>query len=568
MSRQKERLDAVIGEIGTVFRSQGIDVYTWKYDRDGFPSLDGSPQDDVDHQLPLYDVYVGLMCSRVGTPTHDAASGTVKEFLDAKKRWERTGAPRILFYFCRDPRDGERTQVREVTAFREQFPGLFSTFENNSDLEKRFRQQFLRAVLDILNPRPVALHAARPWIGPLAEAADRGVSGPPKPSTVARGTREHAEKLFCLGSLLTPEEQALLTAVAYTSVIDGVLEERVAFVQKIAGAALEPIASAIAETQRLIDASGALRDRSTIDGMRCDLVAAIVRITRFIRAVDLPEQVRRAVVMNEGVVATHYVVPNVAWIEPLRTLEASRFGVLWSEVKSSCVAARAVFVLDDVSFAIDPQLGPDDPTALDRIRTMTPSINTAFPPAYHFGDEKPLDAALRDATYLPLPMTRFDHELLFVLDPAYAHRLQLTSEDGQRTTLDSVEGESELRFTGASGAAYQWALMRLYDDIVSDPIGIGEVTALTEGQHLRRALAESADDSVAVLGSLGCWNEIVAMLLKQPDWTDEHLALLHSIFDQALAWWDTKGIATLQDKLFRDAINAVSALLEQRRTTP
>jgi hypothetical protein len=238
-------------------------------------------------------------------------------------------------------------------------------------------------------------------------------------------------------------------------------------------------------------------------------------------------------------------------------------------VKQSCIAARAVFVLDDILFAIEPQPGPDDPHALEQIRAMTPPIVAAFHFAHHLGDEISCFEALRAATRLPLPTTHFDRDLVFQLDPAHAHRLRIRDEGGQTATILSAKGENELRFSGAPGATYEWELRRLYDDdIMSNPIGVGEATALTESQQTWRALTTSANDSIFSLGSLGCWNDVIAVVLQRPEPTDEQLVLLHAIFDQSLSWWDAKGIATLQDKTFRDAINAVFTLLEQRRTRP
>jgi hypothetical protein len=48
---------------------------------------------------PDYDVYIGVLKHRFGTPTGRYGSGTEKEYRDALKRWKADGSPWILFYF-------------------------------------------------------------------------------------------------------------------------------------------------------------------------------------------------------------------------------------------------------------------------------------------------------------------------------------------------------------------------------------------------------------------------------------------------------------------------------------
>jgi len=47
----------------------------------------GDAQELVSRQVPDYEIYVGLLCRRLGTPTERALSGTVEEFSDARQRY-------------------------------------------------------------------------------------------------------------------------------------------------------------------------------------------------------------------------------------------------------------------------------------------------------------------------------------------------------------------------------------------------------------------------------------------------------------------------------------------------
>lgn len=83
------------------------------------PADDGGYQARIErllkrHDLKTFQVYVGFMKDRVGTPTERYPSGTVAEFEDAMRRQRRTGLPaEVLFYFLR----GEAERTAGVSGF-------------------------------------------------------------------------------------------------------------------------------------------------------------------------------------------------------------------------------------------------------------------------------------------------------------------------------------------------------------------------------------------------------------------------------------------------------------------
>jgi len=71
-----------------------------RYETHAYPDL-GMPQDVINRQIPVdYDIFVGVMWKRVGTPTAHAPSGTIEEFRRAVARRKTSHLPRIMFYFC------------------------------------------------------------------------------------------------------------------------------------------------------------------------------------------------------------------------------------------------------------------------------------------------------------------------------------------------------------------------------------------------------------------------------------------------------------------------------------
>ncbi|HKH46319.1 MAG TPA: DUF4062 domain-containing protein [Thermoanaerobaculia bacterium] len=87
----------------TLAKSQGfiLDVLTWE-DR-VIPFAGKRPQEVVNEQIGPYDLFIGIMWSRFGTPTERFGSGTEEEFRLAYEWWTQKGKPKILFYFCSTP---------------------------------------------------------------------------------------------------------------------------------------------------------------------------------------------------------------------------------------------------------------------------------------------------------------------------------------------------------------------------------------------------------------------------------------------------------------------------------
>ncbi len=98
----------------------------------------GRPQGVINDQLGDYDIFVGILWKRFGTPTGKTESGTEEEFNNAFENWRKHGRPRILFYFNQTPytpKDmSEMKQWTKVMEFKEKFwkeqKGLVMEYEN------------------------------------------------------------------------------------------------------------------------------------------------------------------------------------------------------------------------------------------------------------------------------------------------------------------------------------------------------------------------------------------------------------------------------------------------------
>lgn len=130
-----------------------------RYETHSYPDI-GRPQDVINREIPVdYDIFVGIMWKRVGTPTATEPSGTIEEFRRASKRRETNSLPRIMFYFCDQPipmpTSEDLKQLVDVIKFREELQalGLTSTYPTHAEFGEHVRGGLLRAIRDILRDR-------------------------------------------------------------------------------------------------------------------------------------------------------------------------------------------------------------------------------------------------------------------------------------------------------------------------------------------------------------------------------------------------------------------------------
>lgn len=148
-----------------------------RYETHSYPDL-GAPQDVINREIPVdYDIFIGIMWKRIGTPTTSDPSGTVEEFHRAcERRKHGSLLPRIMFYFCDEhipmpEADADLEQLRQVIKFRKELDsqGLTSSYPLHAQFAENVRGGLLRAIRDILQEsqparQPVA--QGQPQAGP------------------------------------------------------------------------------------------------------------------------------------------------------------------------------------------------------------------------------------------------------------------------------------------------------------------------------------------------------------------------------------------------------------------
>lgn len=153
-----ERQDVltVVDELNrTLGRHLNLVVEALDWSRDVHPAA-GRPQGVINEQIGRYDIFVGIMWRRFGTPSVVAGSGTEEEFLLAYESWSTTGLPHILFYFCEAPAPppssrSEVEQLAKVVEFRErlwhEYPQLVATYDDRAMFAATLREDLHNLLL-------------------------------------------------------------------------------------------------------------------------------------------------------------------------------------------------------------------------------------------------------------------------------------------------------------------------------------------------------------------------------------------------------------------------------------
>lgn len=154
VEQERNSLKSVIDELNiTIAPYKGLSLELVKWETHATPAM-GRAQGVINSQLGQYDIFIGIMWKRFGTPTGRAESGTQEEFELAYKQWESTKSIRILFYFCQAPfmprAVEEITQLQKVVEFREFLSKLGLTWEypNRDEFPNIVRPHLARIILD------------------------------------------------------------------------------------------------------------------------------------------------------------------------------------------------------------------------------------------------------------------------------------------------------------------------------------------------------------------------------------------------------------------------------------
>jgi hypothetical protein len=134
--QEREALPHVVDEFNTTIGPLAdcrLEVIRWE--THATPNA-GRPQAVINDQLSDYDIFIGIMWRRFGTPTGVAGSGTEEEYRIAFERWRANPKLVLMFYFCEAPfyprSIDELEQMKQVLSFRKELEGKALTWTYNT----------------------------------------------------------------------------------------------------------------------------------------------------------------------------------------------------------------------------------------------------------------------------------------------------------------------------------------------------------------------------------------------------------------------------------------------------
>lgn len=135
VQRERDSLLGVINELNrtcdSLLGQSVIRLELVRWETDTFPDV-GRTQALITEQIGDYDIFIGVLWKRLGTPTGKAPSGTIEEFDTAYSRRNETGKPHIAFYFNRAASPPPQSvtdaeQLLGVLRFRERLASIAFT---------------------------------------------------------------------------------------------------------------------------------------------------------------------------------------------------------------------------------------------------------------------------------------------------------------------------------------------------------------------------------------------------------------------------------------------------------
>lgn len=161
LKEERDVVEKVVAELNRVVaRKLGIHMTLLQYEYDAVPGMGLDAQDVINQSIDDdYHIYVGILGTRIGTPTKRAQSGTMEEFQTALARYiNNPNAIRIMFYFKEaytNPFKLDLDQMAQVLDFRNKLSdmsrdrsGLYGSFKDPSEFEGFLRIHLQKQIFD------------------------------------------------------------------------------------------------------------------------------------------------------------------------------------------------------------------------------------------------------------------------------------------------------------------------------------------------------------------------------------------------------------------------------------
>src|SRR5947209_13179930 len=103
---ERERLEQIVAELNRTWASTlSLEIELVRWETHAYPGFNTDPQATINEEIrDDFEIFIGLLWARVGTPTPRATSGTLEEFERAYARFKTNPESiSLLFYFKEQP---------------------------------------------------------------------------------------------------------------------------------------------------------------------------------------------------------------------------------------------------------------------------------------------------------------------------------------------------------------------------------------------------------------------------------------------------------------------------------
>lgn len=151
---ERAALEEVMRELNSTWsKTLGLRLELVRWETNAYLGFGDDAQDVVNQQIgDNYDIFIGIMWARYGTPTKRSGSGTEEEFHRALQRYKKGCDIKIMFYFKDAPISPSKLdldQLRAVSEFKSQLGakgGLYWEFTTPEEFRSFVRVHLSRVV--------------------------------------------------------------------------------------------------------------------------------------------------------------------------------------------------------------------------------------------------------------------------------------------------------------------------------------------------------------------------------------------------------------------------------------
>jgi hypothetical protein len=147
VSEEREEVKQVIDRVNKqLARAHNIQLEYVGWDTDTVPGIGVDAQDAINQQInDNYDIFLGILGAKFGTPTKRAQSGTAEEFTRALENFQRGQCLKVMVYFRHSAIKMDQDaldEAKRVVDFRKDLESkgaLYGHFENTTDFSHKLQ---------------------------------------------------------------------------------------------------------------------------------------------------------------------------------------------------------------------------------------------------------------------------------------------------------------------------------------------------------------------------------------------------------------------------------------------